>query len=180
VAPEHVRERIARLEMATRFRPLHMQTLLLASAPPPALSDFFYQAEGLSAPAGWAGDFFRAVMMAAGIHSKGKSPQACLLEFQRLGCYLAFVQECPAGGEGPGADAGATLARRIRFSYKAKNVLALDGPARTLLQALPMDSLGPARVMSCSVAIPAAAAGSSGEWSKFAEALAEQLRALAG
>ena len=40
----HIRSRIERLEQATRFRPIHIQVLLLAAAPPSQPEDDFYRA----------------------------------------------------------------------------------------------------------------------------------------
>jgi hypothetical protein len=39
---EHFARRIRRLELATRFRPIHIQILFLAEAPPPRLENYFY------------------------------------------------------------------------------------------------------------------------------------------
>src|ERR1700741_2123689 len=64
----HIRQRIERLEMATRFRPLHIQKLLLADSPPSRIEDYFYrpirEGESRSAP---AKNFFIEVMKAASI-----------------------------------------------------------------------------------------------------------------
>src|SRR5271170_1398857 len=62
----HLRQRIERLEMATRFRPIHIQTLLLADSPPSRVEDYFYrpirEGEARSAP---AKNFFIEIMKAA-------------------------------------------------------------------------------------------------------------------
>ena len=38
----HIRARIERLELATRFRPIHIQVLLIDAAPPARPEDYFY------------------------------------------------------------------------------------------------------------------------------------------
>ena len=40
----HIRSRIERLEHATRYRPIHIQVLFLAAAPPSKPEDDFYRA----------------------------------------------------------------------------------------------------------------------------------------
>src|ERR1039457_5266879 len=40
----HIRQRIERLEMATRFRPVHISVLLIDAAPPARFEDYFYRA----------------------------------------------------------------------------------------------------------------------------------------
>jgi hypothetical protein len=42
--PQHIRERIERLELATRFRPVHIRVLLIDAAPPLRPDDYFYRA----------------------------------------------------------------------------------------------------------------------------------------
>lgn len=143
----HVRDRIARLEMATRFRPLRIRTLLLAAAPPPALEDFFYFTQRDPA----SDRFFRAIVGAAGVDVAGKSTQACLAEFQRHGIYLAHVNECPAGREVSLERLADTLVRRIRFSYKPKSVLLLEHESASLLPFLATDKLPGVRVLKTSI-----------------------------
>ena len=45
--PEHIHERLARLEWATRFRPIHIQLLVLISAPPTG-ADFYDASEEIA------------------------------------------------------------------------------------------------------------------------------------
>jgi len=83
----HIRERIERLEMATRFRPIHIQTLLLAEAPPSRIEDYFYRPlrDGESRSSA-AKDFFVEVMKAAGISpDAAANEEAALAEFQHRG-----------------------------------------------------------------------------------------------
>ena len=49
---KHIRERIERLELATRFRPVHIRALLIDAAPPPRVEDYFYRAAKDRRPCG--------------------------------------------------------------------------------------------------------------------------------
>ena len=64
----HIRRRIERLELATRYRPIHIQTLFLALAPPEAMEDFFYSVAPPAAdPSNGAKRWLAQVMAEAGI-----------------------------------------------------------------------------------------------------------------
>jgi hypothetical protein len=127
--PEHLRRRIARLEWTSRYRPIHITTLLLAPAPPAALEDFFYAPERL------AGDeqalaFYEDVLAACGVSASGETKERALAEFQRGGYFLAEAVECPVE-EGTDFDSlvsrlTPTILRRARFSYRPKSVLVLS------------------------------------------------------
>lgn len=88
--PEHIARRLKRLELATRFRPIHMQTVYLGAAPGAEESTFLYVKEG--------GNFLGESAVAlecAGIEGAGKTREAVLVEFQRSGSFLTHVLECP-------------------------------------------------------------------------------------
>jgi len=179
VAPEHVRERISRLEMATRFRPLHMQTLLLADAPPAALADFFYFAEGTRAETGRENLFFHSVLRAAGIETAGKKAAACLAEFQRHAFYLAYVRECPGAGGADSAALAQTLQMRIRFSFKPKHMVALDNASQQLTHGFALEALGIAQPAGFSLPSALPAGEHPDQWAVFAEALRLYLQRIA-
>ena len=84
---EHIARRLQRLEWTTRYRPVHIGTLLLGGTSPLADEDFLYAGKF----EGEAGQ----LLDAAGISPKGKSPEAILNEFQRGGFFLAYILECP-------------------------------------------------------------------------------------
>lgn len=128
----HIRVRIERLEMATRYRPIHIQVLLLGVAPPPRPEDYFYRAAESAtdrSPGGRA--FFDTLIRTAGENpERFTSESDALTEFQRHGLFFAHVVECPAVGserEAALERCATSLVRRIQFSYKPKFVAPLFG-----------------------------------------------------
>ena len=86
---EHIARRLRRLEWATRYRPVHIHTLLLGAVAPRDDAEFLY------AP----GDEFRGeaaeLLRAVGISTVGKTPADVHGEFQAAGFYLTHLLECP-------------------------------------------------------------------------------------
>jgi hypothetical protein len=129
-SPAHTVRRLARLERATRFRPVHIRSLLLGAISPEPDSHFLYssgearqgEAELLLASAAISG------------HNKGKD--AMLSEFQRAGLFLTHVLECPLEAEQNNIAGAEVLLRerlpwlfaRIRRSLKPKRVVLFSGP----------------------------------------------------
>jgi hypothetical protein len=145
----HIRRRIERLEMATRFRPIHIQVLLLSDAPPTRIEDYFYRPlrEGESRSPG-AKDFFVEVMKAAGIDADAAANgEAALADFQHRGFYLADAVECPVEAPAELNDRvtarASTLLKRIEFSYRPKHVVPLGAAVKALIPMLPSSSMGP-------------------------------------
>ncbi len=143
---EHIAGRLARLELSTRFRPVHIAVLFVALAPLPEPEDDFYAPAGSKA-------YFEAFMDAVGIgagveKSAPESDASRLAEFQHRGYYLACLSECPIP---PDTDRvttaisslGQTLVRRIRFNYRPKRVAVLGTAAAPLLGVLEQAGLGP-------------------------------------
>ena len=126
----HIRARIERLEMATRYRPIHIQVLLVGVAPPPRPEDYFYRA----AESGTDRSPGSRVFFDTLIHAAGENParftteSEALTEFQRRGLFLAHVVECPAVGserEAALERCATSLAKRIQFSYRPKHIAPL-------------------------------------------------------
>jgi hypothetical protein len=124
-SPEHIARRLRRLEWATRYRPIHIGSLLLGGAAPSNDADFLY------APAGTFSGEAARVLRDRGVETGGKSREAVLAEFQRGGFFLAHVLECPIDpGEDHGAEPDellnqrlAAVTARIRRSLKPKKVI---------------------------------------------------------
>src|SRR5260370_13098762 len=88
-SPEHIARRLRRLEWTTRFRPVHIGTLLFGAVAPQNDSEFIYSPGG-----GWGGEA-EILLAVAGLTIEGKTTEATLAEFQRRGFFLTRVLECP-------------------------------------------------------------------------------------
>jgi hypothetical protein len=143
----HIRRRIERLELATRFRPIHIRVLFLDTAPPSAPEDYFYRASS-SAPRSVASQtFFEEIAKCAG-HKPGEilHEDSVLAEFQRRGFFLAYAVECPV--ESP-EELAASLSRlaptvllRVSASYKPKFVAPISHVLRPLIPLFQSNSWG--------------------------------------
>ncbi len=122
---EHIARRLQRLEWTTRYRPVHINTLLLGAFSPRQDEDFLY------APSGGFNGEAALLLEALGISTAGKPADLVHAEFQRAGFFLTHVLECPLESDGS-ARANAALkerlpavAIRIRRSLKPKRVMAV-------------------------------------------------------
>ena len=130
-AREHIERRLRRLEWATRYRPLHIQTLLLGAIAPVEDGDFLY-----SPGVEFHGEVALLVRTAR-IDSEGRSAEAVRGELQRTGYFLVYVLECPL--ETAAIDLTSllrqrlpSLASRIRRSLKPKCVTLVTETLRLL------------------------------------------------
>jgi hypothetical protein len=128
---EHIARRLQRLEWTTRYRPVHIHTLLLGAFSPLRNEDFLY-ASGGEYGAEFRGEAAQ-ILDGVGISAAGKPRDAVHAEFQRAGFFLTHVLECPFEGDG-NLDACAqgalkkrlaAVATRIRRSLKPKRVMAV-------------------------------------------------------
>jgi hypothetical protein len=141
---EHIARRLRRLEWTTRYRPVHIHTLLLGAFSPLVENDFLY------APGGEFRGEAALLLDAAGISTAGKTRDAVHAEFQRAGFFLTHVLECPIEGSGSlptGAQAAlkerlAAVATRIRRSLKPKRVLVITEQLAPLVDELFALNLG--------------------------------------
>jgi hypothetical protein len=151
-SPEHIGARVQRLELATRFRPIHVDVLFVALEPMPRLEDDFYRPPE-------SRNFFDPFLSALDIlpeagkqsrEANGREADvARLLEFQRKGYYLTYLSECPLLAR---ADANATrerisrlaptLIRRIRFNYKPKHIALVGTNLTSLIEVLQQAGMG--------------------------------------
>lgn len=141
---EHFTRRLKRLEWTTRYRPVHINTLLLGDVSPGEEKDFFYSSNG---------EFFGEaafVLQAAGISATGKTAETVHAEFQRCGFFLTHVLECPMEREGEsGAEFVSLLQRqlpavltRIRRSLKPKRLVLISGALENLQRKIVEAELG--------------------------------------
>ena len=149
-SPSHIAERLARLELATRFRPLHMSVLFVALAPAGGLEDDFY---GPSR----SNRYFNSLMDVLEIAAPAAEPShdvdpdevnlVKLAEFQRRGFYQSYLAECPIpdeyGSDTETLDAlGRALILRIRFNYRPKQIAVLGNGTAPLIEILEKSGMG--------------------------------------
>jgi hypothetical protein len=170
-SPEHIRERVRRLELSTRFRPVHISVLFVALAPPAGKEDDFYGPAKLK-------EFFDPFLEALEIPASAQklaaqadahtADLARLEEFQRRGYYLTYLSECPIGESGETAAMtiarlGQTLIRRIRFSYRPKYVAPLGQELVPMVEMLIVAGIGPVLTQEQGQVLPIPSTGSR-EW----------------
>ena len=155
---EHLSKRIRRLELATRFRPIHIALLFLAEAPPPRLENYFYYpAKELAERTGLSRVLFDELMQGVGISEEtGQGDEQRLVEFQKRGFFFADSLECPVEDIVPGVREGTaranafelahrygpTIAKRIQHSYRPKHIVLLSTRTRHLIPILQQAGLG--------------------------------------
>jgi len=179
VDESHIRRRIERLEMAARFRPIHIQVLLLGDAPPTSIEDYFYRLpiQG-EARASSAIRSIGEILAAAGIEEEAAmDTKAALADFQRRGFYLADAVECPVTPEELDervSRLAPTIIKRIKFSYRPKYVAVVGVAAQRLIPVFKECAVAQKLVMPVSEEISLGARAITGN--KLAVALARLMR----
>lgn len=140
-SPEHIARRLQRLEWTTRYRPVHIATLLLGAVSPQNDADFLYSGK-------FTGEAAR-LLEAGGITADGKTPETVLAEFQRGGYFLTHVLECPLNAGAEERVAAGLLAQRIgpvlariRRSLRPKRALLFDQRLAPFLERISSAELG--------------------------------------
>ncbi|HXM96661.1 MAG TPA: hypothetical protein VOA64_20780 [Candidatus Dormibacteraeota bacterium] len=88
-SPAHIAKRLQRLEWTTRYRPVHINTLVLGASAPALEAEFLYS------PAGNFQGEAALLLKAAALSTGGKPADLVHTEFQRAGFMLTHVLECP-------------------------------------------------------------------------------------
>jgi hypothetical protein len=152
-SPAHIAARVQRLELATRFRPIHIDMLFVALEPGHRPEDDFYGPPE-------SRDFFDPFLSSLKIQSEAGKPSneangreadvSRLLEFQRRGYYLTYLSECPAMAQEDANVArecisrlAATLVKRIRFNYKPKHISLVGTNLNPLIEVFQQAGMGP-------------------------------------
>lgn len=142
-ASDHFTRRLLRLEWTTRFRPLHIQTLLLGGVPPQRDDEFLYNPD--LPVVGEA----RTILEAVQLTPEGKSREAILAEFQKLGLMLTHVLECPLPPAISPVESATVIEghlpaviTRIRRSLKPKRVFLLSDQLDRFADGLRQTDLG--------------------------------------
>jgi hypothetical protein len=140
---EHIAKRLRRLELTTRYRPIHIQAVLLGAQSPADERDFLYAAESEFSGEG------AALLRALGISSEGRAADSVLAEFQKRGFLLTHVLECAAEAGRGNADLTEALrrrlpivARRLRGSLRPKRVIVISKDLAPIVEDLKRGQLG--------------------------------------
>lgn len=170
VEEAHIRSRIERLEMATRFRPIHIQVLLLDSAPLARPEDFFYrEAVDRSERSVESRSYFDALIKCTGADPAGFSQEAdALAEFQRQGLFLTNVVECSAAAELDAAlgRCAPSLVKRVQFSYKPKYIALISTVLGSLVPMLSRGGWADRLILNAGVPFELGWAGGAKELAK--------------
>ena len=143
-SPGHIAERLKRLEWSTRYRPVHIQTLLLCATSQREEREFLY-----SPRCDFRGEAGRVLEVAA-IATDGKSAEIVQAEFQRAGFFLTPVLECAFETESQdGAKRLSLLEQRlpamgtrIRRSLKPKRVVLISRELEPVTEKIAAMELG--------------------------------------
>jgi hypothetical protein len=141
---EHLAARFRRLEWSTRYRPLHVNTLVLGAVVPSADSEFVY-----SGAVPFSGEA-AGLLQVAGISAESKTADTIHHEFQRAGFFVVHLLDCPVKGAVAGsAEVSALLARRlpttfarIRKSIKPKRLVLLGAQLDPFVEKFQAEVLG--------------------------------------
>jgi hypothetical protein len=166
---EHFARRLRRLEWTTRYRPVHINALLLSAFSPLEERDFLY------APGGDFHGEAAQLLEAVGIPAAGRTVDAIHTEFQRAGLFLTHVLECPlengqldqAGQTGLLAERLPAIASRIRRSLKPRRVILITEPLEPIVQNILALGLGCPVVLNNGKPFVFGAAGSDSGLSQF-------------
>jgi hypothetical protein len=142
---EHIARRLRRLEWTTRYRPVHIGTLLLGAFPPEEDSEFLYASNN-----SFRGEAAR-VLDAMGVPHANRPAEAVLADFQRRGFLLTHIMECPletvSNDGAPIPDQllekrVSAVFSRIRRSLKPKQVVLFSDALGPLVNFFAMQDLG--------------------------------------
>jgi hypothetical protein len=141
---EHLSRRLQRLEWATRYRPVHINTLLLSAVSPREESDFLYS------PKGEFHGEAELLLEALGLSAAGGTRDAVHAEFQRAGFFLTHILECPLEHnlESQAYKTSLLVARlpavatRIRRSLRPKRVVLISQELEPVLERILSLDLG--------------------------------------
>ncbi len=153
----HISRRLERLAWTTRFRPLHIQALLLSGIAPKHNSDFLYSPnESFHGEAA-------TVLQSVQVSAAGKPPESVQTELQKRGLMLTHVLECPLDETVSPAQAQTLLAKqllvaisRIRRSLKPKRLLLLSADLLPLVAQFHNTTLGCPILPASGVFLPTA------------------------
>ena len=137
---EHIARRLRRLELTTRYRPIHIQAVFLGAQSPVRDEEFLYGAGGQLK--GEAAELLRAL----NIEATGRPAETVLLDFQKKGCFLTHVLECPAGQGSVSTDSLKkklpSVLKKLRTSLRPKRVVIFSAGIAPLISDLKLAQIG--------------------------------------
>lgn len=168
-SPEHIARRLRRLEWATRYRPVHIQTLLLGGVAPREDAEFLY------APNGDFRGEAEILLRAVGNSFAGTAAEAVHAGFQGAGFFLTHVLECPLESSPKSASNASNLmcehlpavASRIRRSLKPKRVMLVTEMPQEIVQDILALDLGCEVILNEGKPFALAPSVKEGEISRF-------------
>ena len=135
----HILRRKERLDLAARFRPVQIKTLLLNSAPPALEPDYFYRPAVDHATRSVAARvYFEELMKCIGPTSSQIDEARCLNDFRQRGFFLIHAVECPI--ENPGELHNAmrrlapTVVKRVQYSLLPTYIVPISRPTQDLIR----------------------------------------------
>ncbi len=139
---EHIARRLRRLELTTRYRPIHLQAVFLGAQSPEREGEFLY---GDGADGGFKGEA-ADLLCALNIEHAGRSGDAVLVEFQKKGYLLTHVLEC-VGEQGSAVAESLrrklpSVLRRLRTSLRPKRVVVFSAAMAPLAEELKSAQIG--------------------------------------
>jgi len=135
----HVVRRKERLDLAARFRPTQIKTLLLNAAPPALDGDYFYRAApDHSTRSVAARVYFEELVKCSGPVSSQIDELRTLSDFRQRGFFLIHAVECPI--ENPGELHNAmrrlapTVVKRVQYSLLPTYIVPISKPTQDLIR----------------------------------------------
>lgn len=178
-SPAHIAQRVHRLELATRFRPVHIGILFVALEPATRAEDDFY---GPPKSQEFFDSFLEALEISPANNSSAESKfeaddVARLAEFQHRGYFLSHLSECPLpepkeSPESAIARLAPTLIRRIRFNYRPRHVAPMGKEMLPLVEILNAAGLGPNLILNQDQPLPVPRTGSRDWFEPFRRSVA--------
>ncbi len=135
----HILRRKQRIDLAMRFRPIQIKTLLLNAAPPALEEDYFYRAAAdRSVRSAAARVFFEEIVKCMGPASSRIDEERSLGEFRQRGFFLVHAVDCPI--ENPGELHNAmrrlapTVVKRVQYSLQPTYIVPISKPTQDLIR----------------------------------------------
>jgi hypothetical protein len=135
----HILRRKQRIDLAMRFRPIQIKTLLLNSAPPALDADYFYRvAHDRAVRSVAARIYFEELVKCIGPATSQIDEARCLTDFRDRGFFLIHAVDCPI--ENPGELHNAmrrlapTVVKRVQYSLQPTYIVPISKPTQDLIR----------------------------------------------